>query len=111
MTLAIVNGGTMQGTLDVFVVTPDMINAASTHLFIAANTWDKAIVEIGDSLRLDMLKYIQLGSTPIEVILHDDLSADDIQRLAHLFPDKAGAIRRAYLMHKPMSEVVPVCMV
>lgn len=111
MTLKIVKDYTVVSDLDVMIISADMLRSPATHLFLASNTWDKVTVELCDAIPSDTLEYIPILSKDISVSLPESISEKNMKDLVALFPDKRGAIRRAFMAKSNMSEVVPVCTV
>lgn len=67
------------------------------HLFVASNVWKELIVQMKDTEALNCLKYMLPKFEKITVFLFGEVTLRMVQTLGELYPDKASALRRAYM--------------
>ena len=82
------------------------LNYNSTHLFIASHHWDKLYIELGDEIEFDILKYVQSVCDEVEVKLPEIISEHTVGLLCELYPQRAGKIRKYYMMKKDLMEAL-----
>lgn len=88
-----------------------MLQMKSTHLFIASGSWDIVYLELDDTIPESCLFGIHTTTDCIRVKLPDVITDITVNRLAELFPDKAGMLRRLYMQGKDIREVLNGCVV
>lgn len=96
---------------DVYKMSTSMLNIKSTHLFIASYYWDTITLELNDDMILEAAKCLPLATKSIKVKLPETITDKTVLLLTSLYPDKAGAIRKAYMFGKDVKEVLVDCVV
>lgn len=94
--------------METMVISYDMLRTPVTHMFISSNDWEAVYVEVTDDCPDEAFRYIILASTNIFVRVAEHVSEKCMRILTELFPEKAGAIRRAHLTNSDMRGVVPI---
>lgn len=107
MILNIVKDYKVVSDLENMVISVGMLQLPTTHLFIASNRWDSAIVEVCTSIPTGTLNNLHTVCEDIKVILPEECNEHIMRILAELFPSKAGTIRKSFLLGKNMRGVVP----
>ena len=88
-----------------------MLSMKSTHLFIASYAWESIYIELEDTIPEGYLKGFNMLSKDIKVNLPETITDKTLHLLTELYPDKAGALRRAYMQKRDMKEVLFTCLV
>lgn len=83
---------------DYYDMKPELLKLNGTHVFIASRQWDSMIIEATEDIPLGALKHLNEKTKHIEVIPPKEFTPHIIQLLTELFPDKAGTIRKNFLM-------------
>lgn len=78
----------------------------TTHLFIASNYWDEVSIDLTDSIDPEWVKYLPMNTKKVSVTLPEVVSDKLLLILTTLFPDKAGKLRRTYMIHGDLAEVL-----
>lgn len=107
MILNIVSDYKVVSDLENMVISANMLRLPTTHLFIASNRWESAIVEITDSVPEGTLVNLHTVCDDIKVILPDKSDEHTMRLLTELYPEIAGTIRKNYLLGKCLKGVVP----
>lgn len=94
---------------DAYFISTSFLKAKATHFFIASNKWDFIFIEMEDSIPEGYLKSMHLVCPNIKVNLPDIVTDTTVRLLAELYPDKSGAIRKAYLTGGKLVEVLGEC--
>lgn len=89
-----------------FFVPFDWLQSKAVHLFIASNIWDTLFVEVSDDIPSDTMKYIRLRCKNIKVVLPENITAQSVNVLCELYPDKSGSIRKAYTLGRSIPDVL-----
>lgn len=85
----------------------NLLEDKAVHLFVASSMWDTLSVEIDEQIPEGVLKYMILKCKDKEAVLPDrPLSQKELLLLCEMYPDKAGSIRRAHLLNRPIAEVL-----
>lgn len=95
--------------LETTVIPIAMLHMSSVHMFISSNAWEEVVLEVCDEIPDMTLEYMIFNTENMKAVLPEKLSDKSVKQLTSIFPDKAGAIRRAYMTGSPMKGVVPVC--
>lgn len=100
MILKIINDATesIANDRDDYEMKPEMLKLNGTHVFIASRMWDSIVIELTEDIPLGSLKHIPEKTKKIEVILPQQLTPHIVQSLTELYPEKAGTIRKNFLM-------------
>lgn len=99
-------------TIDgVYTLATSYMQMKSTHLFIASNKWEEIYIELDDSMQTGYLQYLHLVCPRILVSLPEVITEQTILLLAEIFPDKRGLLRKNFLLHKDIKEVLGACLV
>lgn len=77
---------------------PEMLKLNGTHVFIASRVWDKVVIELTEDIPLGSLKYLPTKAKSIDVVMPSTVNPHIVQLCTELFPDKAGTIRKNFLM-------------
>lgn len=93
--------------LETMVISSTMLRLPTTHLFIASNRWDSALVEIDPSVPEGSLCNIHTVCDDIKVVLPEQVDEYCMRLLTELFPNLAGTIRKNFLLGKNLRGVVP----
>ena len=96
---------------NLYTLKTSMLQAPSTHLFIAGNSWEAISIELDDCIPETCLCNMSLTCQNLSVKLPDVITDKTVRLLCELFPDKAGAIRRVYMCHGDLKEVLSDCLV
>ena len=88
-----------------------MLRQPSTHLFIAGNSWEAISIELDDCIPEACLCNLSLICDNVTIALPDVITDKTIRLLCELYPKKAGAIRRTYMCHGDLKEVLSDCLV
>ena len=95
--------------LETAIISADMLNFSTTHMFIASNVWESCIVEISDKIPAGSLKFLPGVCTDIKVKLPENVTEHQMRLLADLFPNLSGTIRKNFMLGKHLGGVVPTC--
>lgn len=95
---------------DCYYIATSFLKMKSTHFFIASNKWESIQIDIEDCIPEGYLCSLHLVCDDIKVHLPDTVTDKTVQLLAELYPDKSGAVRKAYLMKHSIKEVLGECM-
>lgn len=88
---------------DTYVVPYRWLNDKSVHLYIASCKWDKLVVDLSEEIPDNCLKYVRLKCNEVIVNLPDrKLTAGELELLCELYEDKAGTIRKAYMLGRDL---------
>ncbi len=96
---------------DTYSLATYMLNMKSTHLFIAANSWDSISIDLLDSIPEGTLRFFHMVTENIKVSLPSDITEKTLRLLTELYPDKAGALRRVFMQGGSVKEVLRDCLV
>lgn len=88
-----------------------MLQLQTTHLFIASNSWEEVFIELDDTIPENSLLHVNLVTDNIKVKLPEVPGANTIRQLSELFPDKAGSIRKCFMLGQDMKGVLGECIV
>lgn len=88
-----------------------MLQFKTTHLFIASNKWEEVYIELDDTIPECSLIHVNLVAENIKVKLPENVSPTTIKQLSELFPDKAGALRKNFMMGLGLKGVLNECLV
>ena len=94
-----------------YTLRTSMLELKSTHLFIAANTWESISIDLDDSIPEGCLCNMNLVCPSIYVRLPDEITDKTLRLLCELYPDKSGALRRVYMCKGDVREVLSDCLV
>lgn len=93
---------------DTYVVPYRWLNDKSVHLYIASCKWDKLVVDLSEEIPDNCLKYVRLKCNEVIVNLPDrKLTAGELELLCELYEDKAGTIRKAYMLGRDLKTAFP----
>lgn len=81
-----------------YEIKPEMLKMNGTHVFIASRMWDKIVIELTDDIPLGSLKHIREKTKELETIIPPTVNQHIVQLCTELYPDKAGTIRKNFLM-------------
>ena len=96
---------------NLYSLSTDMLKMKSTHLFIASNAWESVYIELDDSIPEGYLRNLHTVCDNITVNLPDVVTDKTLGLLIELYPDKSGALRRAYMQGTKIEEVLEKCLV
>ena len=82
----------------------------ATHLFIASYKWDYICIEIDDCIPEGYLRYLPIVCSNIQVKLPETLTEHTMALLTEVYPDKAGVIRKAYMLNQSMKGALEGCL-
>lgn len=86
---------------------PIWLTDKPVHLFLASQIWESLTVELTDDIPTDVLKYLAPKCKDIHVTLTDEqVTQHGVKLLCELYPDKAGAIRKAAMLGRDLTSVV-----
>lgn len=88
-----------------------MLAMKATHLFIASYKWDSILLEMDDVIPIGYLRCLPLVCKDIKVKLPETVTDHTMTLLTELYPEKGGAIRRAYMSGQGFKEVLSECLV
>lgn len=94
-----------------FYVAAKLLKEPGAHLFIASNHWDTVIIRNLEEIPQLKVNTLCSVSDRILVELPEVITGDTMRTLTHLFPEKAGSIRKCYLTRGDMQEVLRDCLV
>lgn len=107
MNLFILQGtGKKELLSDSLTLTKDYLNHKPIHLFLASYNWDKLVIELSDDMPKDCLKYLRVKVSSIEVKVPEIQTKDTMLLLTELYPEKAGKLRKQFMLGKSLLEVV-----
>lgn len=90
-----------------FYITHAMMQMPSVHMFLASHTWDEVEVDVSDDIPRCTLQYLLIGCKNIHVThIPEEVTPHTIGLLTDLYPDKAGAIRSAYMLNGNVQEIL-----
>lgn len=78
----------------------------SVHFYLACNKWDKLVVDLSDDIPDGVLKYIIMKSEDKEVNIKGDVTHKQCELLCEMYPEKAGAIRKAVMLKRDVRGVL-----
>lgn len=111
MTLQINKEYVVTNSLDTTVISHEMLKVTATHLFLASNKWDDAIVEVDSTIPQGALKHLHTIVNIVKVRLLCEFDENAMHVLTDLYPELSGKIRRCFLMHGNIKEVLEGCVV
>lgn len=77
------------------------------HIFIASHHWDKLKIQICEDIPANVMRYVRQAVDTIDVVdLPDTITSHIVEVLCELFPDRAGKIRRQFLLGADIKEVL-----
>ncbi len=93
-----------------FYVDVALMREPGVHMFIASHHWDEIV--INDITKLPDMKVSMMDKVAdkITVDLPSVITEETMHKLVALFPAYAGRIRRCYLVHGDMKEVIRNCL-
>lgn len=84
-----------------------LLGDKAVHLFIASSMWDTLVVEIDEKIPEGVLKYMILKCNDKKAILPDrKLTQKELALVCEMYPEKAGSVRRAYMLERPIAELL-----
>ena len=83
---------------DDYELKPEMLKLNGTHVFIASRMWDSIVIELTEDIPLGSLKYLPSKAKSISVVMPTELTSHIVQLCTELYPEKAGTIRKNFLM-------------
>lgn len=86
-------------------MTPDTLKHPGTHMFLKAHEWESIEIELTEEIPVGNLKYLHMCSDNI-IVKFDTVSGHIVKLLCELYPEKAGAIRKAHMMKEDMHAVL-----
>lgn len=90
-----------------FYVPYEWLSNKAVHLYLASQMWDSVVVVLDDAIPKDVLKYITSKGKMRRIIVGDKGLTDKCVDLAcEIYPEKAGAIHKAYMMGKDITSVL-----
>lgn len=89
-----------------YQITPSMLIMKGTHVFIASREWDEIQIELTDDIPLGSLKHLSSKAKSIKVVLPEAVNNHAMQLCTELYPDKAGTIRKRFMMKEDISELL-----
>lgn len=104
MILKISNDNTI--TEGVVSIPYSWLNNKSVHLYLACNKWDKLEVDMSEEIPEGVLKYIIMKSSDKEVKLMGEVTPKVCSLICEMFPEKAGAVRKAVMLKRNLSTVL-----
>ncbi len=106
MNLKIQQGAQSSLIADTLALSTNALQFPTVHLFIASHTWDLIDIYNLNTIPTEQLKgmHAALGCIRVEPI--KDLNSDNVSRLAILFPELAGQIRKCYMFRGDVNEVL-----
>lgn len=89
-----------------FVVCDKHLADKRLHLFIASNTWKELRIHLHQDIVPDYIKYIATKAKSISLVFLDEPNKNMLETLCLVFPEKAGKLRRYYLLKKDLEEAI-----
>lgn len=84
-----------------------LLGDKAVHLFIASSMWDTLVVEIDEKIPEGVLKYMILKCNDKKAILPDrKFTQKELALVCEMYPEKAGSVRRAYMLERPIAELL-----
>lgn len=109
MTLYIEPEYVVSDSLDATHISYEMLEMTATHLFLASNRWDTAVIEVSDMIPKRSLRHINAVVQKITVKLPEVVNQAVVGHLSDLYPELGGKIRKAFLSGQDLREVLSVC--
>ncbi len=86
-----------------------LLREPGVHLFIASHHWEEIVINDIDALPDMKVSVMHKVADKITVGIPETLTENAMRKLTMLFPEKAGSIRRCYMTHGDIKEVLQNC--
>lgn len=78
----------------------------ATHVYIASNFWDKIKIELSEEIPLNVLRYVARQAESVDTVLPEDSTEHIMKLMCEIYPERAGRIRKNYMLHQNMKEAL-----
>lgn len=83
------------------------LNDKAVHLYLASNLWDELQVDISPDIPVGVMQYVSMKCKSVKVNLpRRKLESGELTVLCDLYPDKAGALRKANMLGKDLNTLL-----
>lgn len=89
-----------------YTLKPNLLQDKAVHLFIASNEWELLDIKLTDDIPQDTLKYVITKCKDVKVRKCSTINKHTMHLLCELYPDKAGIIRKNFMLGRDVWEVL-----